>query len=150
MQFWIPVVSKWTTQKEYRTLADVPECIDCVVVNTRGNANERLVRCRKGSNSFMNSTHSQKLDPASWYLVDRVLDPIPDPPAPTLADLPDGRCFQTAEYPGIIRWKHAGALYRVLDGGVRYVFAKDFNTNTNIAVLDLEMQLQDVPVAVSK
>lgn len=149
MQFWIPVVSKY--HKEYKTLADVPEkvrCLVCFKSNT-----ELLVRQRVGvygSRCVKDGSNVQQQDHATDYTVQYILDPIPDSPTPTIADLPDGRCFQTAEYPGIIRWKHAGALYRVLDGGVRYVFAKDFNTNTNIAVLDLEMQLQDVPVAVSK
>lgn len=148
MQFWIPVVSKWTTQKEYRTLADVPERIDCVVVNTRGNSGDRLVRCRKGMNAFMSSTHTAKLGPASWYLIDRVLDPIPDSPALTLDDIPDGRCIQFISGDWIY-WKHKGAL--ISSNGEAFIHRWEFNDGrTGFTILDLEMQLQDVPVTASK
>jgi len=150
MQFWVPVVSKWTAQKAYKTLADVPEKVRCLVYFK--SAPDCLVRARIGNfaaRCTRDGGFTLQDDLASNYSVQKILDPIPDPPALTLDDLPDGRCIQFI--PGDwIYWKHKGVLISSNGAAIVHPCRGFSDGKTPFTILDLEMQLQDVLVTVSK
>lgn len=147
MQFWIPVVSKY--HKEYKTLADVPEGVRCVVRSQDG---PLTVRVRKGDygHTFYPDicTLTRKCGPADRYNVVQILDPLPDPPKATIQDLPDGRCFYRAD-PDRVYWKEDEYIMTAVDGQVWPHHQTHYPLSEAVTVLDLEMQLQDVPVTVS-
>lgn len=79
---------------EYRTLADVPEGVRCVVLNTTG---VQAIRARSGivSVSVPISRTGVVCSRADECPLLQVLDPIPTPPLPkTLADVEEGRCVK--------------------------------------------------------
>jgi len=145
MKFWIPVVSKWQS-KQYKTLADVPEGVACVVSLT----GELYLRVRKGDRAYSLSSNGALCaqSNAGAYPFVRTLDPLPEPKV-SIADLPDGRCFTAGQLPNSVYWKHSGSTYYVLGDG-RFGCSSPFNHIIYPdAILDIEMQLQDFPVTQS-
>jgi len=144
MKFWIPVVSKWQS-KQYKTLADVPEGIACVVVYK---SSEYLLRQRRDGLAYrVGFSSAGETGQAHEYILIRTLDPLPEPKV-SIADLPDGRCFSIDDVPNVVYWKHSGRIrYSSNDGshGVTNPFSRVYPD----AILDIEMQLQDFPVTQS-
>jgi hypothetical protein len=156
MKFWIPVVSKWQP-KQYKTLADVPEGIVCVVECD----DVLLIRSRYLSSGCRVEHHNDKprtgatILPATQYNFVRTLDPLPEPKV-TLSDLPDGRCFTGGSDQDVttVYWKYRDSIYRqtaASDGstGCGCVCLQAFDSTVERIPLDIEMQLQDFPVTQS-
>lgn len=79
--------SPWVVP-EPKTLADVPELVDCVVF--QGNPEDRWVRCRVGDEVRLNKTHHIRCGKPEKYKFVRYLDSPPQKPL-RLDDVPDGR-----------------------------------------------------------
>ena len=145
MKFWIPVVSKWQP-KQYKTLADVPEGIECVVVYK---SSEYLLRQRRGELAYRVGFSSiGETGQAHEYTVIRTLDPLPEPKV-SIADLPDGRCFKLnsdKNLPEVVYWKHGTHVVNQ-DATGRYGWCPvdRFAAQHPHTILDIEMQLQDFP-----
>lgn len=147
MQFWMPVVSE-LKGKEYKTLADVPEGPRCLI--TFGNS-ELLVGRRVGGLA-VSCTPGDVPDPRAWASAaskatfHEAIDPLPTPPKPTIGSIPDDRCFYRGN-PEIVEWKHGeyilsfGAGKKMTCTHIRY-----YSEAEQVTILNLEMQLQDVPV----
>jgi len=148
MKFWIPVVSEWQP-KQYKTLADVPEGVVCVVECD----GVLLIRSRYLSSGCRVEYHNGKprtgatILPANNYTFIRTLDPLPEPKV-TISDLPDGRCFKIDLLPNNVYWKHNGNTYYMMGDG-RFGLSSPFTRIYPDTVLDIEMQLQDFPVTQS-
>ena len=111
IKFWVFKKSPW--KPVYKTLADVPEGVRCVVTRT----GYQLVAVRKGNAAYdvradgTIGTRSTAL--LNILNVIQVLDPIPKPPGPKcLADLPDGRCVRFIDYSGNIYWMSNGVVFQ--------------------------------------
>jgi hypothetical protein len=143
MKFWIPVVSKWQS-KQYKTLADVPEGIACVVVYK---SSEYLLRQRRDGLAYrVGFSSAGDTGQAHEYILIRTLDPLPEPKV-SIADLPDGRCFTLRLLPDVVYWKHNGCILHQHNGS--FGMSRDFNLQDPPIPLDIEMQLQDFPVTQS-
>lgn len=146
MKFWIPVVSKWQP-KQYKTLADVPEGIACVVVLD----GELCLRVRQQDRGYSLSTQGIPYlgcDSASNYNFIRTLDPLPESKV-SIADLPDGRCFKLdsdESLPEIVYWKRGDyVVNQDATGRCGLCPAAKFVSQHPHTILDIEMQLQDFP-----
>ncbi len=140
MKFWIPVVSKWQP-KQYKTLADVPEGIACVVVY---GDTEYLVRQRRGlfAYRFCGNLQNEYTGSADKYTFIRTLDPLPEQKV-SITDLPDGRCFTAGK--DTTHWKSGELIYWQNPCGIGSLHRHSFNLQADIRILDIEMQLQDFP-----
>jgi len=145
MKCWIPVVSKWQS-KQYKTLADVPEGVACVVSLT----GELYLRVRKGDRAYSLSSNGALCaqSNAGAYPFVRTLDPLPEPKV-SIADLPDGRCFKLNSgnnLPEVVYWKHGTHVVNQ-DATGRYGWCPihRFAAQHPHIILDIEMQLQDFP-----
>lgn len=79
---------------EYRTLADVPDGVRCVVVVDDGKIQRQFVRLRDGVEALATDMTGFGESPSGYYVV-QVLDPLPVPPMPkTMADVDEGRCVK--------------------------------------------------------
>jgi hypothetical protein len=145
MKFWIPVVSKWQS-KQYKTLADVPEGIACVVVYK---SSEYLLRQRRDGLAYrVGFSSAGETGQAHEYILIRTLDPLPEPKV-SIADLPDGRCFKLNSgnnLPEVVYWKHGTHVVNQ-DATGRYGWCPihRFAAQHPHIILDIEMQLQDFP-----
>jgi hypothetical protein len=144
MKFWIPVVSKWQS-KQYKTLADVPEGIACVVVYK---SSEYLLRQRRDGLAYrVGFSSAGETGQAHEYILIRTLDPLPEPKV-TINDLPDGRCFKLNTLPHTVYWKHHEYIHsRTIDGSSG--MSSSFAEKCPDTILDIEMQLQDFPATQS-
>lgn len=149
MQFWMPVVSE-LKGKEYRTLADVPEKVPCLVYFK--SAPDCLVRARVGNfaaRCTRDGGFTLQDDLASGYSLQQILVPIPDPPKPTIGSIPDGRCFYRGN-PEFVEWKHGEHILSFGAGRKSSPMCCThigyYSKAEQVTVLNLEMKLQDVPV----
>lgn len=109
---------------EYRTLADVPEGVRCVVIWSQPVKTSQMVRKRSGR--WAQTSNSETQDGADLYEVIQILDPIPEHPIPkTLADVEDGRCVRLQEdvdagYDSYVYFRSVNqcVAYRQCDGEV--------------------------------
>jgi len=145
MKFWTPVVSK-RQPKQYKTLADVPEGVACIVAY---GDTEWLVRQRKGEDAYRveSSIPKDRTGDAYRYTFVRALGPLPEPRI-TIKDLPDGRCFQVNSVPGTIFWKHGTYILSQASDGTFGTSLTVYRNHPD-SILDIEMQLQDFPVTQS-
>jgi len=92
-----PVVIKYFTfeerpeaAKEFKTLADVPEGVRCVV--TGNYSSVQTIRLRKGGSGI--NTEGYHIDYASQYHIIQILDPLPEPQLPaTMAEAEECRVY---------------------------------------------------------
>ena len=119
IKFWVFKKSPW--KPVYKTLADVPEGVRCVVTRM----GYQLVAARKGDAAYdvradgtiSGGTRTTTL-PNTLNVI-QVLDPIPETSTPKcLADLPDGRCVRSTIYSGYIHWMSSGVVFQRTPSGL--------------------------------
>ena len=114
-----PMVIKYFTfetrpeaDKEYKTLADVPEGVRCVT-KLEGSEGE-LIRVRKGGRGC-NTCGDGLLQAVMYYPIIQFLDPLPAPQLPaTMAEAEECRVYKTATH-GMM-FKYYGIAWCVSDG----------------------------------
>lgn len=113
IKFWVFKKSPW--KPVYKTLADVPEGVRCVVTRT----GYQLVAVRKRNAAYdvhadgTISDYTRSTALPNILNVIQVLDPIPETITPKcLADLPDGRCVRLTNYSGYIHWMSNHAVFQ--------------------------------------